>query len=214
MVLCSAIPTIFSAGLDIREMYQKDESHLRSFWTALQDLWLKLMTTRLATAAAIEGHSPAGGCLIALTCDERVMTSSKSTIGLNETRLGIVAPPWFIANFTACVGQRQADRMLQCGEMVLAGEALAVGLVDALAPADQVRTMAAAALDRYLSVNETARLLTKHAVRHHVVQSLASKRQQDTDNFVRLVTQPQVQKGLGVYLESLAQRAKEMNAKL
>jgi len=214
LVLCSAIPTIFSAGLDIREMYQKDESHLRSFWTALQDLWIKMMTTRLATAAAIEGHSPAGGCLLALTCDERVMTSAKATIGLNETRLGIVAPSWFISNFVSCVGQRQADRMLQCGEMVLAGEALAVGLVDALAAADQVRTMAAAALDRYLQVPETARLLTKHAVRHHIVDSLASHRERDTNKFVGLITQPQVQKGLGAYLESIAKRAKEVNAKL
>jgi hypothetical protein len=39
--------------------------------------------------------SPAGGCLLAMSCDYRVMVRNKFTIGLNETKLGIVAPYWF-----------------------------------------------------------------------------------------------------------------------
>jgi hypothetical protein len=41
--------------------------------------------------------SPAGGCLLAMSCDYRVMVKNKFTIGLNETKLGIVAPFWFKA---------------------------------------------------------------------------------------------------------------------
>lgn len=36
VVLASGVPKIFSAGLDIREMYNKDEAHLREFWGSLQ----------------------------------------------------------------------------------------------------------------------------------------------------------------------------------
>jgi len=42
----------------------------------------------------MKGHSPAGGCLFAMSCDYRVMVGPKYTIGLNETKLGIVAPKW------------------------------------------------------------------------------------------------------------------------
>jgi enoyl-CoA hydratase/carnithine racemase len=42
----------------------------------------------------LQGHSPAGGCLLALSCEYRVMVGPKYTIGLNETQLGIVAPKW------------------------------------------------------------------------------------------------------------------------
>lgn len=213
MVLCSGLPNIFSAGLDIREMYQKDEADLRDFWTSVQDMWLKMMTTRLAVAAALEGHSPAGGCMLALTADERVMAASKYTIGLNETRLGIVAPVWFVGSFVAAVGQRCADRMLQCGDMVLPGEALTVGLVDALAPADQVRTTAISALDRYLQVPEAARHLTKLAVRQPLIDLLKPHREHDLKGFLSLITQDKIQKSLGKYLESLSQRAKESSKK-
>jgi enoyl-CoA hydratase/carnithine racemase len=41
-----------------------------------------------------QGHSPAGGCLLALSCEYRVMVGPKYTVGLNETQLGIVAPKW------------------------------------------------------------------------------------------------------------------------
>lgn len=245
-VLCSGVPNIFSAGLDIREMYQKDEQQLRAFWSALQvsphqpllltplpthtrqtillchfppfpqELWLTLMSTRLAVAAALEGHSPAGGCLLALTADERVMAAAKCTIGLNETRLGIVAPAWFIDSFVAVVGQRRADRMLQRGDMVLPGEALTIGLVDAVAPLDQVRTTAAAALDPYLQVPEGARHMTKLAVRQHIIAGLESKeaREKDMQMFLNLIRRPKIQAGLGKYLEQLSQRAKEMPSKL
>lgn len=47
------------------------------------------------TLASLQGASPAGGCLIALTSDYRIMADNpKYTIGLNESLLGIVAPFW------------------------------------------------------------------------------------------------------------------------
>lgn len=42
-----------------------------------------------------QGHSPGGGCLIACSCDYRVMVQGKYTIGLNETQLGLVVPTWY-----------------------------------------------------------------------------------------------------------------------
>merc|ERR1711994_161685 len=74
-----------STGLEMTEMHQPDPARLREFWRSLQSVWLQLYSFSLPTAAAITGHSPAGGCLLALCCDYRVMQGPKFTIGLNET---------------------------------------------------------------------------------------------------------------------------------
>ena len=133
-VLASSHPTIFSAGLDIAELHNPDEGRLRDFWCALQDVFLALYGSRCATVAAIDGHAPAGGCLLAAACDERIMASGgRFGIGLNESKLGIVAPSWFADALQPLVGQRRLERMLQLGSLLSPAEALEAGLVDELA---------------------------------------------------------------------------------
>uniref|UniRef100_A0A1B6D044 Uncharacterized protein n=1 Tax=Clastoptera arizonana TaxID=38151 RepID=A0A1B6D044_9HEMI len=68
MILTSESPSVFCAGLDILEMYKPDKDRVCKFWTTLQDTWLKLYLSPYPTVAAINGHSPAGGCLLALSC--------------------------------------------------------------------------------------------------------------------------------------------------
>ncbi|EGD77869.1 dodecenoyl-Coenzyme A delta isomerase [Salpingoeca rosetta] len=206
VVIASSLPSTFMAGLDIREMYDKDLPHLNKFWSTLQDLFLKLMTTRLATAAAVEGNSPAGGCLVALMCDERVMADAPVTIGLNETKLGIVAPVWFMDLFRGAVGQRNAERLLQLGALLSPHEAKGVGLVDYVRPREDVVQTCVDLLQDYLAVPAAARHLSKLAIRKDIVDKVALNREGDLEFFVKFIRQPAVQKGLGKYLEALAQR--------
>jgi 3,2-trans-enoyl-CoA isomerase len=63
------------------------------FWTAQTRFLARLYRSPLVTLAAIRGACPAGGCILALCCDERIMTSdAASCIGLNEVALGIAVP--------------------------------------------------------------------------------------------------------------------------
>ncbi|GBP79769.1 Enoyl-CoA delta isomerase 1, mitochondrial [Eumeta japonica] len=124
MILTSASPTVFSAGLDIMEMYKPDPKRLETFWVTLQDMWLKLFGASFPTAAAINGHAPAGGCLIATSCEYRVMLSGKFTIGLNETALGIVPPTWIQDSLRHTIPTRQAEIALTTGKMFTVDEAL------------------------------------------------------------------------------------------
>ena len=88
VVFGSGVPGVFSAGLDLRSMHNRSTDELAAFWKAVQEMWLALYMTPLATVAAISGHAPAGGCLIALACDYRVLVEGKYTIGLNEAQIG------------------------------------------------------------------------------------------------------------------------------
>lgn len=107
------------------EMYKPDEARLREFWTSLQDVWLKLYGSGFPTAAAINGHSPAGGCLLSMCCEYRVMLP-KFTIGLNETQLGIVAPSWFQAAMKNILPPRTTEMALTLGTMFTTEEAIKV----------------------------------------------------------------------------------------
>ena len=63
VVLGSAVKGIFSAGLHLPDLLLDEDgstSRLVRYWTSVQEMWLALYTTPLATAAAISGHSPAG----------------------------------------------------------------------------------------------------------------------------------------------------------
>lgn len=53
IILTSSLPTVFSAGLDIMEMYNADKERLINFWQTLQDTWLTLYSLNIPTAAAI-----------------------------------------------------------------------------------------------------------------------------------------------------------------
>ncbi|KAJ6649931.1 Enoyl-CoA delta isomerase 1, mitochondrial [Pseudolycoriella hygida] len=206
MILTSSSKTVFSAGLDILEMYNPEPERSKAFWTALQDVWLKLYGSPYPTAAAINGHSPAGGCLLAICCEYRVMVND-FTIGLNETRLGISAPSFFISSFRNVLSTREAEKALTLGTMFSSDEALKVGLVDEIATdkADSINKCENFLLE-FKKVSSMARAFTKQSLRKKDLEELENNREQDLQLFLFAINQPIVQKGLGAYIQSLKKK--------
>lgn len=206
MILASSNPKIFSAGLDIMEMYQPQPQKLRKFWSSLQDLYLRFYTSRLAAVAAIEGHSPAGGCMLAMCCDYRIMTAGKPVIGLNETQLGIVAPTWFKDTFVNTIGHREAEKMLGLGLQVDATKAKSIGLVDEAVPIEEVLPRAKASMERWLTIPDVARVKTKLLMRQETADRLRATRQEDLEFFEDFIQTDKTQRALGGYIESLKKK--------
>ncbi|XP_041086296.1 enoyl-CoA delta isomerase 1, mitochondrial-like [Polyodon spathula] len=202
-----ALPKIFSAGLDIMEMYGKSPEHCGEFWKAVQEMWLRLYGSSMITVAAINGSSPAGGCLMALACDYRIMAENpKYSIGLNETQLGIVAPFWFKDTLLNTVGNRAAELSLQLGLLYSAPDALRTGLVDLLVPEDKVLSTASQTMTQWLAIPDHARQITKSMMRKPTVDRLLASREPDVKNFVSFITKDSIQKSLQVYMERLKHR--------
>uniref|UniRef100_A0A8D0BIS2 Enoyl-CoA delta isomerase 1, mitochondrial n=1 Tax=Salvator merianae TaxID=96440 RepID=A0A8D0BIS2_SALMN len=207
VIITSAVPQIFSAGLDITEMCGKNEAHYSEFWKAVQEMWITLYNSSLVTIAAVNGSSPAGGCLIATSCDYRIMAENpKYSIGLNETRLGIVAPFWFKDTMINTIGHRATERSLQLGLLYPAGEALQVGLVDMLAPEEKIQGVAAEVMSQWLALPDHARQISKSSMRKPTVDHLLAHRDADIQNFVHFISRDSIQKSLQAYMEMLKQR--------
>lgn len=207
LIITSAQPKVFSAGLDITEMYGKSPEHCGAFWRSVQEMWLKLYGSNMVTVAAINGSSPAGGCLMAMTCDYRIMADNpRYNIGLNETQLGIVAPFWFMDTMKNTVGQRTTEMALQLGLLYKPADALKIGLVDQLEPEDQVIAAATQTISRWLAIPDHARQITKSMMRKKTIDKLTSNRESDIQYFINFITKDSIQKSLGGYMEMLKKR--------
>ncbi|KAG9408084.1 dodecenoyl-CoA isomerase [Aphanomyces cochlioides] len=203
LILASTNPKVFSAGLDIMEMYQPKTHRLREFWAAFQEFYLRFYTTPLATVAAIEGHAPAGGCFLAMCCDARVMATGKPVIGLNETKLGIVAPFWMKDVMQNTIGHRETEKMLGLGLQVDALTAKKIGLVDEAVEVEQVFPLAEKMLQEWLAIPGHARKATKHLMRNETAERLRRDLKGDTDHFVDFAETDRVQNALGAYIAAL-----------
>lgn len=207
LIITSSLQKVFSGGLDIMEMYGKSPERCAEFWRAVQEMWLKVYGSNMVTIAAINGSSPAGGCLMSISCDHRIMADNpRYSIGLNETRLGIVAPFWFKDTMTNTVGHRHTELALQLGLLYSPAEALKIGLVDQLVPQEQLMTAAAQTMEQWLAIPDHARQLSKSMMRKPTMDRLRSCREADTKNFVSFITKDSIQKSLRVYLEMLKKR--------
>jgi len=129
-VVLSGRPGLFTAGLDVPALLQLDERSMREFWTDFFGLLERLARSELMICAALTGHSPAGGTVIALFCDYRVLAKGDYRLGLNEVEVGLVVPPVIQQALARLIGPYPAERHLLAGRMISTDEALAVGLVD------------------------------------------------------------------------------------
>ena len=211
-VLGSSVPGIFSAGLQLDELLigeDGDTGPLARYWTSVQEMWLALYTTRLATVAAIPGHCIAGGCILALACDVRVMVDGgKGRFGVNETTFGLVPPPWLTQMMVDAAGLKAAAPLVQRGLLLPAEEALAAGLVDQTASLSRLAEESSARLNELLAVPDHARAQVKHQLRHTLADTLQydGGRSDDLDLFMDLATSTDVQVQLKSYLKSLKKK--------
>ncbi|XP_068193955.1 enoyl-CoA delta isomerase 1, mitochondrial isoform X2 [Antennarius striatus] len=207
LIITSKQPKVFSAGLDIMEMYRKSPEHYAEFWKSVQEMWLKLYSCSMVTIAAINGSSPAGGCLMSIACDYRIMADNpRYSIGLNETLLGIVAPFWFKDTMVNTIGHRQTEMALELGNLYSSSEALKIGLVDQLVPEDQILTAATETMAKWLAIPDHARQFTKSMMRQPTLDKLLANRKDDIQHFVNFISKDSIQKSLGMYLEMLKKR--------
>ncbi len=132
----------FSAGLNLKEVSSLDVAGMTTFLGALEDLVKALYEYPAPVVAWINGHAIAGGCVLALCADIRVMTAREGVrIGLNEVALGLRFPPLTYAMVRARMTAPALERVLLEAALYTAEEARALGLVDVIGEEPVARMM-------------------------------------------------------------------------
>ena len=120
----------FSAGLALPELIDLDRATMSTFMERFEVVMRRVLAFPHATIAAINGHAVAGGCVLALMCDQRVMAAGAGRIGLNEVALGIGLPSIVIEPLRARVPAASVGPIALEGRLFAPDEALRLGLVD------------------------------------------------------------------------------------
>ena len=178
-LVLSGRPGMFSGGLDVPVLLTLDragmEETLRDFFRLMR----ALAASPIPTVAAITGHAPAGGAVLSIFCDARVMAEGDFKIGLNEVQVGLSLPQVIHTALVRVVGERQAERLGVGGLLIPAGEALRIGLVDELVPVAAVVERALQCCRDLLNLPPRAMATTRALCRCGLVEAF-DRQQGDT----------------------------------
>ncbi len=144
LIIASAKKSIFVAGADLKTLLKGAGSgEMRGFIAQGQQVFNHLADLKIPTVAIIHGASAGGGYEVALACDYRIASDDPATrIGLPETTLGLI-PAWGgCTRLPRLIGAEEAAEVILKGKLYSAQEALKIGLVDEIAPRDQLLDLA------------------------------------------------------------------------
>ena len=128
---------VFAAGADVKEMAAMSYQDMVRHAHLLQDFTRALAAVGKPTVSAITGFALGGGCEVALATDVR-FAAEDARLGQPEILLGIIPGAGGTQRLARLVGPARAKELVFSGRFVTAAEALEIGLVDRVVPAEQV----------------------------------------------------------------------------
>ena len=170
-VILTGNAPFFSAGLDLIELYDYNEQQVKDFWIVFLQFATNLVSFKKPLIAAISGHAPAGGCVMALAADYRIMGDGPFVIGLNEVPVGIIVPTNIFKLYAFWLGNAQAARSLLQGTLYNPQEALAIGLIDELVSGDSLLTLAGRKMKKFVELDSNTWQHSKLNIRKDLIRS-------------------------------------------
>lgn len=165
----------FSFGFDVPELRVLPRERFAPFVREFTTLYANLFTFPKPIVAAINGHAVAGGCMIALAADYRLMVTGKPLIGLNEVTFGAAKFAGSVEMLRHAVGGRWADRVSLLGRLYSPDEAHSMGLVDEICEPDKIPGRALAVATEYAHGDPSAYSAIKRLIRGPVGETMAAR---------------------------------------
>lgn len=197
---------IFSAGLDLSELLPLSRSEIRKVLHQLYGVCRDVFAFPRPVVAALNGHAVAGGALLALACDQRVMEQGGGKFGLSESSVGLALPPSMVEMCRYTLDRPVLERMMYGGIVYPAFKAFDMGALDDLVEPEDLLPHAFEAVRRWTS-SVTAFAEIKSQLKAPTLEAMATAHLED-EKWVRLWFQPDAQRRLSELLENV-QKSKE-----
>ena len=162
-VIVTGSGSSFSAGVDLFRVLKDGPDYGRRFLPVLDEMLRAALTMPKPMIAAVNGHAIAGGCILAATCDHRIMTEGNGRIGIPELAVGVPFPALPLQIMAARVADGPLRDLVFTGRTVLIDEAKTIGLIDEKCPAGMLLDRAHEVAQRMASIPAGAFALTKEA---------------------------------------------------
>jgi enoyl-CoA hydratase/carnithine racemase len=183
-VILTADGKFFSFGFDIPEFLSFTKEKFTEFLVNFTDLYTYIFRYPKPVVAALNGHTIAGGCMLALACDHRVMVSGKAKISLNEIGFGSSVFAGSVEMLRFWIGSANATEVLFSGAMFTAEEAKNIGLVHEVIAVDELMKVARKTATDLASKNQPAFASIKSLLRRSVIEEMMRRERKSITEFV------------------------------
>ncbi|MDQ7992008.1 MAG: enoyl-CoA hydratase-related protein [Propionicimonas sp.] len=190
----------FVAGADVAAMAPMSRAEARAFSELGNGVFRKLEVLPIPSIAAVNGFALGGGCELALACDIR-LASENAVFAQPEVGLGITPGFGGSQRLPRVVGQGIARELLYTGARVDATRALAIGLVNAVHPADDLLAAAAELAGRIAAQGPIAVRATKTAITLGIHADLDTAIAIEAGQFASCFETADQREGMGAFVE-------------
>ncbi len=166
---------VFCAGVDLPAMLAGGPDYIRKYIPALQKSFEQLVLFPKPIVAAVNGHAIAGGTILMLACDQRLLARGRSRVGLTEVRVGVEFPAWALEMARFAIPTQHFSTVVCAGRTYEPDEALARGLVDEIVEPERLIDRAYEVADELAAIPADTYTGTKRSVRRPLVE--AARRQ-------------------------------------
>ncbi|GJM16255.1 MAG: putative enoyl-CoA hydratase [Thermodesulfobacteriota bacterium] len=176
--------SFFSFGFDVPEFMAYPKSSFESYVINYSKLIKEIFLFPKPVIAALNGHTVAGGCVLALACDHRVMLSGKAKIALNEMTFGSSLFSCVTETLQYAVGAKNSERIVYSGKMHSAEEALSLGLIDKIANEDEFLQVVSEIAQNFAKKDTKAFASIKKMLKQETLNRITNREQQTISEFV------------------------------
>jgi len=203
-IILTGLPGYFSAGLDVMELFPLRKGQILDFWERFYELLVTVFTFPKPVFSSISGHCPAGGTVLAIMTDYRIMSEGQFTIGLNEVAVGLVIPYGigYVAQYLC--GQRNAEKLALTAKLIFPQDALKYGLIDEIQPADEIAGHSQGLMEDWLRLPQMQQRITKMQFRKPIIDYMLKNKNADLKQVTDIWFTPEFQMAMGSLVAKLS----------
>ena len=196
VILTSSNSKFYSIGLDLPELFPLTREEFTNFFQNFSQLCVKILSFPKPVIAVINGHTIAGGCILALACDYRLVKEGNVKMGLNEIKLGVPVPYIAECILKDLIGIYQTRYVSETGEFFSPEKLLAIGLIDEVVPEDTLQDHAIVKINKIANHSLEAYSKIKEIRNEQILERFEKNNQRTTKEFVKLWYSPIARKRL------------------
>jgi len=183
-IILTGAGKFFSFGFDVPEFLSVTKEQFTEYLTSFTELYTYVFLYPKPIVAALNGHTIAGGCMLALACDYRVMVSGKAKISLNEIGFGSSVFSGSVEMLRFWVGGANATAILFSGAMYTAEEAKTLGLVQEVVTEGELMDKADKVASDFASKHPPAFASIKSLLRKNIAKEMRNQERDAIKEFV------------------------------
>jgi enoyl-CoA hydratase len=191
----------FSAGVDLFRLVREGPDYARAIVPAFEACFQRLFAFEKPVVAAVNGHAIAGGCILALACDERVCVSEQAKIGVPELLVGVTWPVLALEIVRFALPDLRGQELVNSGRTVEPGEAQALGMVEELADPVDLLDSALRRAQRLAAIPAGAFRMAKLQMRAAALERVERGNRAHAGAIVEAWARPETLDAVRAYLE-------------